>query len=351
MTCLGCAFALAGSIIHPLLYLTIGTIVAQDLLAVELQVWLFSASTVAIGALAPFVGPLADIFGRRTLFLAGLCCSILGSILSAATPNVAGFIVGQVLLGFGSVMQELLSIAVVGESVPTARRSLYAALILCVLIPWSPGTLYANWITESSWRWIGLVLAIWNILTLVILAMFYHPPPRVNALGLSFKQKVARIDCLGGFLLILGLLLVLIGINSGGKEHAWSSSFVISFLVLGILLLISFILWETFGAKYPLFPRRIIQAPRPFIALMIVIFGAGVNYVGLIVFWPIQTISVYGSDRFETGLNTLPIGLCIIGGAILSASLLGLFPKRATFIMTFFCVMQTVCKFTSLLTS
>jgi MFS family permease len=342
MTCIGCAFALTGSQIHPLLYLTLGTTIAQHLNATHIQVWMFSASIIAVGALAPFVGPLADVFGRKTLFLIGLVCSVIGSILSAATPNAAGFIAAQVFVGLGSVMQELLSIAVVGEIVPTAKRSLYAAMILCAIIPWAPGTLYANWITQSSWRWLGLIQAIWNLITFALLAIFYRPPPRVNALGLSFKEKLGRIDFIGGFLLTLGTLLFLIGLNWGGEQYSWQSSHVVSFFVIGSLLVATFCVWEKFGAAYPLFPRRIIHVTRPFFSLMVVIFAAAINYVGLVVFWPIQSISVYGSDRFQTGVNTLPIGLCIVGGAILSATLLAFFAKRATLIMTFFCVMQTV---------
>jgi len=106
--------------------------------------------------------------------------------------------------------------------------------------------------------------------------------------------------------------------------------------------MVAFGFWEAFGAKWPLFPRRIIHAPRPFFCLIFVIFAAGINYVPLVVFWPIQSISVYDADRHQNGINCLPIGMCILAGAIVSALLLGLFPKRVTFIMTGFCIVQTV---------
>jgi MFS family permease len=144
------------------------------------------------------------------------------TVVSAATPTAGGFIVGQVLLGFGAVIQELLAIAVVAEIVPTAKRSLYAALILCAIIPWSPGTLYANFMTRASWRWIGCALAIWNMLTFLMLAIFYRPPPRVNSVGLTRKEIVKRIDFVGGALVTIGLVLFLIGLNWGGQDYAVS---------------------------------------------------------------------------------------------------------------------------------
>ncbi|KUJ11610.1 MFS general substrate transporter [Mollisia scopiformis] len=311
MTVLGCSFALAGSQIIPLLYLTLGTTIARDLNAANLLIWLLTAGIVAQGSLAPFVGPLADLFGRKIIFLVGLACSMLAGILCAATPNAAGFLAGQVLFGFGGVIQELLAISVVAEIVPTAKRSLYAALILMSIIPWAPGTMYGNFIAEASWRWIGCTLSIWHAITFVILAWFYRPPPRVNALGLTKREMLGRIDWIGGFLIITGMLFFLIGLNWGDQQYAWKNAHVISFLVVGGVLIVGFGFWEW----------RMIHAPRPFFCLMFVIFAAGINYIGVVVFWPIESISI----------NTLPIGLGILGGAILVA-----------FIMTFFCVMQTV---------
>ena len=344
MSVLGCSFALAGSQIVPLLYLTLGTTVALDLNAPGLTIWMFTAIIIAMGAMAPFVGPVADLTGRKPLFIIGLLVSIVGAIICATTPTAAGFIGGQVLLGFGAVIQELLAIAVVAEIVPTSKRPVYAALILCAIIPWSPGTLYANWMANSSWRWIGCTIAVWNVITLAILVVFYRPPPRVNSLGLTRREMIRRIDFVGGALIITGLVFFLVGLNWGGQDYPWKSAHVLSFLLIGVLLMFLFGLWEFFGTRYPLFPRRIIHAPRPFFCMLFVIFAAGINYVPLVVFWPIESISVFGSGHHQTGINTLPIGTCILGGAILSALLIGLFRRHVTILMTSFCIMQTVGK-------
>jgi MFS family permease len=347
MTLLGCSFALAGSQICPLLYLTVATGIALDLNRSDLVIWGFTVIIISMGAMAPFVGPLADLLGRKVIFIAGLGLSVVGAVVCAATPHMAGFLAGQCLLGFGAVSQELLSISVVAEIVPTAKRTLYSALVLCAIIPWSPSTLYANWMTNKSWRWIGCTLAIWNVITLLIIAFFYRPPPRVNHLGLSRKELIKRIDYVGGLLLTVGLVFLLVGLNLSAQAYSWKSAQVLGFFLSGVVLLAGFGLYEWFFAPFPLYPRRIVHAPRPFFCLLYVIFAAGINYVPLVVFWPIQSISVYNSDRFQTGINTLPIGMCILGGAILSALLLGLFKRHVTVIMTGFCVMQTVGEYPS----
>lgn len=342
MTILGCSCGLAGAIIVPVLYLTLGTTIAYDLHATKMTLWMLTSIIIAQGAFAPFVGPLADLFGRKPIFLAGVVVAITGAITCAATPNAAGFIGGQVLLGIGSIVQELLAIAIVAEIVPTAKRTLYSAMILCALLPWSPSPLYANWIATSSWRWVGLVIALWNILTVTIIAYFYHPPPRVNTLGLTRRETIGRIDFVGCLLLTMGLLFFLVGLNWGGQDYPWTSAHVLTFLVLGGCTLLGFGAYECFIAPYPLFPKRMFHARRPFFCMLYVIFAAGVNFVPLTTFWPIESIAVFQADRYQTGINTLPVGIGILLGAITSALLLSFFKGYVAYLMAFFCVLQTI---------
>ena len=170
----------------------------------------------------------------------------------------------------------------------------------------------------------------------------YHPPPRINSLGLSPREMVRRIDFVGGALSTVGLVFILVGLNSGGRSHLWRSAYVLGFLTLGTCFMVVFGLWEWFGTRYPLFPRRIIHAPRPFFCILLVIFTAGINCIPLVVFWPIESIGVYGLGRHQTGVSTLPIEMGILGVAILSALLISIFKRRIMLVMSFFCMLQTV---------
>ncbi|KAK3191179.1 hypothetical protein K4F52_002767 [Lecanicillium sp. MT-2017a] len=308
MTVLACSIALCASQIHPLLYLTLATAIARDLDAANLSFWLLTSPIIASSATAPFVGPLADLFGRKLIFIGGVTFVLIGCIVSAATPTGGGFVAGQALIGMGTVVEELLAIAIVGEIVPTAKRPIYAAGTLCMIIPWSPGSLYGNFITRESWRWVGMLLGMWNLLIIVLLVPFYHPPPRVNSSGLSRRQLLGRIDFVGGTAITIGILFLSMALNWGGQEYPWNDSRVIAFLTIGFAFIIGFFLWEWKGAKYPLYPRRIVYAPRPFFCMLFVIFAAGVNYIPLTAFWAIENIAMYNTNRTETGINTIPLG-------------------------------------------
>jgi Fungal trichothecene efflux pump (TRI12) len=49
-----------------------------------------------------------------------------------------------------------------------------------------------------------------------MLLIWYHPPPRVNSVGLTKRQILMRIDYVGAVLSITGFVLFLVGLNWGG---------------------------------------------------------------------------------------------------------------------------------------
>jgi hypothetical protein len=49
-----------------------------------------------------------------------------------------------------------------------------------------------------------------------MILIFYWPPPRVNAVGLTKREILGRIDYLGGFLSVSGFALFLLGLQWGG---------------------------------------------------------------------------------------------------------------------------------------
>ncbi|KAJ5676109.1 fungal trichothecene efflux pump [Penicillium macrosclerotiorum] len=342
MVLVGFCMAFVGSQVISLIFAALVTTVANDLNAVDDLVWIFSAGLVSISAVAPFAGPVADLFGRKSVTIVGVLASMLGMILCAATPNGKGFIAGQAISGVGVGIQELMSISAVAELVPTYQRGFYAALVVSAFLPFAPASLYGELIAQYSWRYCACLIAIWNLLTALVLAIFYNPAPRVNAMGLSRMEMLRRIDFLGGFLMIAGVVVFLIGLNWGGKTYPWNSSAVLSCLILGAILVVAFFLYETLWAKYPMFPRRLLLHSRAFVALMVVILVAGINYIPILFFWVMQSISIYGSGHVQAGIRTLPFGFCIVGGSLISAIMISSFKGYLRPIMTSFCVLQAV---------
>jgi hypothetical protein len=93
-------------------------------------------------------------------------------------------------------------------------------------------------------------------------------------------------------------------------------------LILGAVLLIGFVFWEVYGAKNPMFPKRLRQEPRILGLTLVITFISGANFFAILMFWPTQAFNVYGHDPIGVGLRGLPIGFAILAGAVIVLMLL-----------------------------
>jgi uncharacterized membrane protein len=65
----------------------------------------------------------------------------------------------------------------------------------------------------------------------------------------STWTKVKNIDWIGVALLTVGATFFLIGLSTGGVDHPWASAFVLSFMLIGVLIIVAFAMWEAYGVK------------------------------------------------------------------------------------------------------
>ena len=221
--------------------------------------------------------------------------------------------------GIGAGINELTALAATSEMAPTAKRGKYVAILVFTIIPFCPSVLWAQLISyHSSWRYCGLFCAIWAFIGLVLTVLFYHPPPRENSSGMSRKTILGQIDYVGGFLSISGMLLFMMGMQWGGYQYKWNTAHVIAPLVLGIVLMIAFVLWEAYGAAHPMFPRRISKASSILTLTLVITFISGANFFSILMFWPTQAFNVYGHDPIGVGIRGIPVGFGILAGAFIA---------------------------------
>ena len=138
----------------------------------------------------------------------------------------------MVFAGAGAGINELTALAATSELAPTAKRGKYVAVLIFTILPFLPSVLYGQLIAYyTSWRWLGLICAIWAFLGLVMIAVFYFPPPRVNSEGMSTKQILAEIDYVGGILSVGGMILFLAGMQ-WGKYRSSSAAACSAYMVI-----------------------------------------------------------------------------------------------------------------------
>lgn len=265
-------------------------LVYGDVGGVDRWTWYVLGNLFALGATCPFVGSLSDLFGRRYVAIAGAGFLIVGNIVSATAHDMNIFIAGMVLMGVGAGINELTSLAVTSELAPTKKRGLYVSILVFTILPFCPSILWGNLIAHyAGWRYVGLVCGIWAFIGLALTAFFYFPPPRAMTVGMSRREILRRIDYVGGLLSIGGLLLFMMGVQWGGYQYKWSSPHVLVTLILGLVMIVGFIIWEMKFVQYPMFPGKILQEPRILLLTLVITFISGSNFFSVILFWPTQS--------------------------------------------------------------
>ncbi|EGP92449.1 putative major facilitator superfamily transporter [Zymoseptoria tritici IPO323] len=333
MSLIAMGFLWTGSQIPVYLFGGVPPYIYGDIGGTDRWVWMVLANLLSLAAVCPFTGSISDLIGRRYVALGGATLLCLAMVICSTAQTMNTFICGMVFAGVGAEMQlnsligvnELTALAVTSELAPVASRGKYVAVLVFSIVPFVPSVLYAQLIAyHYSWRWLGLFCGLWAFIGLVMVACFFFPPPRAISAGMSRKDVLRRIDYIGGFLSISGMICFMLGMQWGGYQYDWDEAHVLVPLILGIIQLIGFVVWQSY-APYPMFPRRLRQEVSLLTFRSVITAISGANFFSILMFWPTQAFNVYGHDPVGNGIRGLPVGLGVMVGAVIVLTLLSVF--------------------------
>jgi len=134
-------------------------------------------------------------------------------------------------------------------------------------------------------------MALWGVTTICII-VGYKPPKRHTRLDhLSLFDKIKALDLIGFGLLTAGLTLFLTGLNLGGALYEWTSSQVLGSLITGIIVLISFFVFEWKGTKTGILHHDLFKGGkekgRTFAICAGLLFIEGILLFSIVIFYPV----------------------------------------------------------------
>ena len=276
--------------------------------------WVIDAYALSLAALLLTAGSLADLFGRRRLFVIGLIVFTLGSIACGAAQDVFFLQISRAFQGIGGAAMfatalALLASAFHGKDRGTAFGIFGATTGVAVAI----GPVLGGVLTSGlSWRWIFFV----NIpICLVALAV------SLTRVVESKDPNAGRPDWFGfvSFSLALGALVY--GLIEAG-QGAWSDGKVVASLVASAVLLVIFVVSQLLQ-KQPMFDLSLLRKPT-FTGGLIAAFGVSASIFSLLTFLVIYVQNVLGYSAVETGFRFLYLS----GASFFAAALSGRLTER-----------------------
>ena len=276
--------------------------------------WITSGYIVASTAAVPIVGRLSDLYGRKTLYVAGIAVFLVGSVLSGFSQSMNQLIAFRAIQGLGGGTMMALSFVAVGDLFPPADRGKYQGLVAAVFgLSSVVGPTLGGFITDTlTWHWIFFINLPIGIPVAVLLLKFFPSQP--------LAQGEKRLDVAGMALLVVAIVPLLVALSLGGVQYDWVSTLIIGLLVVAGVSVASFIAVEL-RTPSPIMPLAIYRNPVISLSLLAVI-GTGFGMFGGIVFMPLFFQGVLGASATSSGSFLTPMMLGMVLGAIVSGQAL-----------------------------
>jgi MFS family permease len=232
-----------------------------------------SIFNISSGCLILFWGRLADIYGRKTVFLAGTAAYTVASALLPFSPNQIIFYLFRAFQGVSVAAAVPASIGIISSTFPAGKRRNYAFVFYNAAS--SLGAVMGNIVGGViggylSWKWIFWIAAMMGGFTGVAAFLLIPSSQNGGAHSRSFDDKRPFVDWIGGLLITASLLTLLIPLsNADGWKDACNGIQLASSVILGT----AFILWqrhlEMDPVRQPLIRPSILNSTRFSAALVV----------------------------------------------------------------------------------
>ena len=172
--------------------------------------WVVTAYLLASTASTPLYGKMADLYGRRPVFLFSIGAFLLGSLLAGLSQNMTQLIVTRGVQGLGAGGLMTLAFIIISDVVPPRERGRYQGLFGAVFgLSSVAGPLVGGYFAETNWRWIFYINVPLAILAIVVC---YHVMRLV-----PFQRREHTVDWIGAALLVAGVSCLLLALSWGGN--------------------------------------------------------------------------------------------------------------------------------------
>jgi EmrB/QacA subfamily drug resistance transporter len=263
---------------------------------IHLYAWVFSAYLLTSTVTVPIYGKLADLFGRKPVFLASIVVFLIGSMLCGQSQTMEQLIAFRLLQGLGAGGVLPINQTILGDLYPLEQRARITGVFSSVWgVSGLLGPAIGGFLTEHvSWRWVFYVNFPLCVLAIALIWSFWHE---------RVQRRRHSIDYVGALTLSACITFFLLALQSSAE------------------LWLQFALYALAAVLVPVFVWQERRAPEPLIPLGL--FGGraiGVSTLGGL----LMGFTLYGQSAFVPPFVQGVIGATpTLSGFVLAGSSIG----------------------------
>jgi EmrB/QacA subfamily drug resistance transporter len=259
--------------------------------------WVIDAYALSLAALQLTAGSIADIRGRKLVFMVGLGVFTAASFLCGLASGPTFLNVARGLQGVGGSMMFATSLALLASAFSGLERGtafgIWGATIGGSV---AVGPLVGGAITDSfGWQWIFFVNVPIGIAAILFTQRKVDESRNPNARSVDWPGLV--VWSAGLFLLVLALIR--------GNEQGWGSAKTVGELVAAAALIIGFLILES-RRREPMLELSLFRKPA-FAGISIVAFTLSASIFAMFLYLTLYIQSALGFSPLETGVRFLPL--------------------------------------------
>ncbi|KAH3669204.1 hypothetical protein WICMUC_005043 [Wickerhamomyces mucosus] len=281
------------------------TIIGSEFNAAHLGSWITTSYLITSTAFQPLYGTFSDVLGRRICYFFATSIFALGCVGCSFATDIYSLFLFRSLTGIGGGGLITLSTVVNSDLIPISKRGLFQGFQnILIGVGSILGASLGGVISETvGWRFCFLIQVPVSLTGLIFGFLYLE-----NQKDIVSSKGVKDIDIQGSFLLIIGLTLQLLALNTGSYLL-----FVASIIVLYIFVAIEF---KT--ERIPIIPFKRIQGPSNYLVLFISTLTGFANY-GYIFILPLLFQIALDDTPSKAGLRLGIPSLFTSVGALLTA--------------------------------
>ncbi|RTE75502.1 hypothetical protein BHE90_010053 [Fusarium euwallaceae] len=283
--------------------------------------WYASAYLITSSATQLLWGRIYTFYSTKLIFIAAVVIFEVGSALCGAAPNSTAFIIGRAIAGMGSAGIFSGSSVILTQILPLEKRPMYIGMMGSIFgVASIVGPLMGGAFTDNvTWRWCFYINLPIGGAVLAVLFLFLHVPQVTNTETL--KRQFIRMDPIGTVLFLPGIVCLILALQWGGASYPWSDGRIIALFIVAGVLLLAFMgvqIWRQEDATTP--PRIVSQRSVACGIFYAMCIGGGM--ISLLYTLPIWFQAIKGTSAIQSGIDTIPLVLSLVVGAIMSGAII-----------------------------
>lgn len=301
--------------------------IIRELHGLSLYGWVAGVYMLAVTLFMPILGKLADLYGRKRVYLSCMGLFILGSIVSGIAPSMAVLLLGRGIQGIGAGGLMPIALVIIGDAYPLEQRAKIQSLIgpLMILPQLLGPTVGGYLVGHVNWHWVFLINIPVGLLAAAVLSIGMRE---------SRGTESKKIDWAGAVTLVLALLsLLLAPVLIDNQGLSWSSPVIIGLLVMSGLLIALLIRIES-RVKEPIIPLHLFRN-RNIVVLSLIVFILMLGVMGGTSAFPFFAQNVMGLTPTAAGYLMMAFMAGAVPSSIVNGFLITKVPYRSLFIVCF----------------